>query len=159
MIYISSDHGGFKLKNILTKTLAELGYQVTDLGPTTLDLNDDYPIYVNKLALALKKDTEGRGIVLCRNGVGVCIMANKYNHIRCALSFDPAHAASTITDDNTNVLALPADYITPQQAAEIVGTWLNTKYTGELRHKRRLDEVKSFTSKLTDKLPESLQTQ
>ena len=146
MLYITSDHGGFDLKNEIVTNLRSQGVEVTDLGPNELNEADDYPEYTLKLIEKLKEDISdnNKGIVICRNGVGVSMLANKFNGIRTALSWNPEHAASSRNDDDTNVLALPADYIDSATAVQTVESWLNTAFSGDERHVNRLDTVKVF---------------
>jgi len=142
MIYLASDHGGFKLKEVIEKHLRDKGGDVIDLGPNKLDPTDDFPDFVIPLAHKVAENPENLGIVLCRNGVGVEVAANKVDGIRAALSWDPKHAASTRADDNSNVLALPADYLDEKKALDVLEAWLSTTYAGEERFDRRLDKIK-----------------
>ena len=144
MIYISSDHRGFDLKNYLVEKLTEKGYELTDLGPKDLDPNDDYPDYVKLAAQEVQKDDQNKGIVICKNGVGASITANKYKGIRAALSWDPKHAESSRNDDNSNVLSLPSGFITKEQALEITEKWLTTPFSNEERHFRRINKIKDI---------------
>lgn len=146
MLFISSDHGGFKLKNKIVAYLRAKDIALQDLGPIELNENDDYPIYVAKLAEKMRNAAEAKGILICRNGVGVSMFANKFSFIRAALSWNGQHAASSRTDDDTNVLALPADYISEEDAMKIVDTWLATPFSGDERHGRRLAEMKDLLS-------------
>lgn len=146
-VYISSDHGGFNLKSRLIDYLKSLNHEVIDLGPEKLNPTDDYPIYTEPLAEAVSKEKDTMGIVICRNGVGVSIVANKIDGIRCGLSFSKVHAQSMRKDDNTNVLALPADYISEVDAEEIVKTWLETPFKGEDKYVRRLKEIEELEEK------------
>lgn len=141
MIYIASDHGGFDLKNMLIEYLRSKEYDVTDMGPEKYDDNDDYPDYVIPAAEEVQKDKGNKAIVICRNGVGACIAANKLKGVRCALSWLPEHARSSRIDDNSNVLALPADYVSDEEAQIITDTWLITEFTEEPRHNRRLKKI------------------
>jgi ribose 5-phosphate isomerase B len=141
MVYIASDHGGFELKQKLVEYLVKMGFQYKDLGPFEYIADDDYPDYVKPLAENVAASSENCGIVICRNGVGVSMLANKFKGIRCALSWNPRHAASSRNDDNTNVLALPADYISPQEAEETVKSWLSTPFSNANRYIRRLKKV------------------
>lgn len=140
MIYITSDHGGLELKNYLVKSISEL----IDLGPTTLDPEDDYPDFIPPLVDKVLDDKENMGIVICRNGVGVSMTANKFKGIRATLSFSTKHAESSRRDDNTNVLALPSDYISNEEALEIVKTWLTTPFSNKERHVRRVAKVNNI---------------
>ncbi len=147
-VFISSDHQGYALKKDLKDFLLKDGFSVTDIGPENLDKNDDYPDYVEPLAIKVKDTPESRGIVICKNGVGVSIAANKFPGIRAALTWDSEHAVSSVLDDNANVLALPAYYITPATAKEIVKAWLNTTFVPQDRHIRRLKKVTDIETKL-----------
>lgn len=142
-VYLASDHGGFELKEKIKEHLIAQGKEVIDLGPTQLNPTDDFPDYAIPLAEKVAADEQSLGIVLCRNGAGVEVAANKIDGVRAVLSWDTKHAASTRADDNANVLALPADYIDSQKAFEVVDTWLTTPYQKEERFERRLNKIKS----------------
>ena len=141
MIYISSDHGGYGLKSYLVSELAKKGVVLTDIGPEKLDMEDDYPEFAALLAVKVTENPENKGILICRNGVGMSISANKYRGIRAALSWNPDHALSSRRDDDSNVLVLPADYISDEEALKIVDVWLNTPFKGEERFVRRLAKL------------------
>ena len=125
-IVISSDHGGFELKNKVAEFLRNKGHQVEDYGPKEFKGDDDYPDYVVPLVEIVSKDENALGILLCRNGVGVSMLANKFENIRAALSFTPSHAASARKDDNANVLTLGADYTNEEEAFSIVEAFIST---------------------------------
>src|SRR3990167_8197237 len=141
MIYLASDHGGFKLKEAIEKYLRNKGQEVIDIGPQKLDPTDDFPDFVIPLAKKVAEDPENLGVALCRNGVGVEVSANKIDGVRAALSWDPRHAASSRRDDNSNVLALPADYLDQKKAIEVLEAWLSTPYAREPRFERRLKKI------------------
>ena len=138
MIYIASDHGGFKLKEKIEEHLHSKGLQVQDLGPDRLDPTDDFPDFAVPVAKKVAENQGSLGVLLCRNGVGVEVAANKINGVRAALSWDPRHAASSRHDDNSNVLALPADYLDEKKAVEVLDAWLSTPYSKEARFERRI---------------------
>lgn len=149
-IHIASDHGGFELKNYLVAKLTDLGYQVTDLGPKEYNPEDDYPDTIKGLMDTLSqkvqkyeatKEVDTYAIIICRNGVGVSIMANKTKGVRCALSFSPEHAKSARQDDNANFLALPADYISKEVALQTALAFLETPFSNQERHVRRLKKT------------------
>jgi len=144
MLYIASDHGGFHLKNYLIKFLAEKGIEITDMGAQAFDENDDYPDFVIPVVRKLQENPNDRAILICRNGVGVSVAANRFKGIRTGLSWNSVHAASSRADDDTNVLALGADYINAIDAEEIVLSWLNTSFSGSERHKRRLEKIEAL---------------
>ena len=141
MIYLASDHGGFKLKEAIEKYLRNKGQEVIDIGPQKLDPTDDFPDFVIPLAKKVAESSENLGVALCRNGVGVEVSANKIDGVRAALSWDPKHAASSRRDDNSNVLALPADYLDQKKAIEVLEAWLSTPYAREPRFERRLKKI------------------
>jgi ribose 5-phosphate isomerase B len=144
MIYISSDHRGFELKKFLVEELEKEDIHIEDLGPKDINPEDDYPDYAKIVAEKIQENPENMGIVICANGVGISIAANKFDGVRAALSWNPVHAASTRNDDGANVLALPADYITKEEALITVQRWLTTNFSGEERHIRRLVKLASF---------------
>ena len=141
-IYIGSDHGGFKLKKELISYLQKK-FTIIDVGPHTLNPQDDYPDYVIPLAEKVSK-SRNLGIVICRNGQGVCIAANKVKGIRAVTGFSQKEAKKTRLDDNANVLALPADYLTQKEAKKIVMVWLKTSFSNATRHKRRLKKISKY---------------
>src|SRR3990167_990809 len=141
MIYIASDHGGFKLKEKIEEHLHSKGLQVQDLGPDRLDPTDDFPDFAIPVAKKVAENQGSLGVLLCRNGVGVEVAANKINGVRAALSWDPRHAASSRHDDNSNVLALPADYLDEKKAVEVLDAWLSTPYSKEVRFERRIKKI------------------
>ena len=145
MLYITSDHRGFQLKSEIVKFLKEQGVEVQDLGPYGLDESDDYPDYTLRLVEKLKEDIlVNKGIIICKNGVGVSMLANKFRDIRAALSWNPEHAVSSRLDDNSNILALPAAFINTNTALETVRAWLKEDFSGAERHRKRLDTVNNF---------------
>ena len=141
MIYISSDHRGLELKSYLTNALTTQGVGIVDLGPHTLDPEDDYPDYAKIVSKKIQEDPENMGILICANGVGMSIAANKFRGVRAALSWNPEHAQSSRTDDGANILVLPSNYITNEEALEVVQTWVSTNFSGEERHIRRLVKI------------------
>lgn len=142
VIYIGADHRGYKMKNTLIDYIKSKGYEVADMGAKTYDDSDDYPDYAKKVALNVSLEYENsRGIVICGSGVGVDVVANKFERIRCALIHNTDQAYDSRNDDDSNVLALPADYISIETAKKIVFTWLETPFSGESRHRRRIDKI------------------
>lgn len=140
-IYLASDHGGFKFKEIIEDYLKAKGFDVVDLGPEKLDPEDDFPDFAIPLAKKVSENENNLGILLCRNGVGVEVAANKIDGVRAALSWDPKHAASSRRDDNSNVLALPADYLSEKKVIEVLESWLSVSYEKKPRFERRLKKI------------------
>jgi len=145
MIYIGSDHRGYKLKETFKSYLQELGLVLEDLGAKELVPNDDYPDYALMVAQKVAENPdENRGILICGSGVGVDIVANKIKGVRSALCFDIKQAQASRNDDNTNVLSLSADFISEDLAKEIVKIWLETPFSGDDRHARRIEKIKKI---------------
>ena len=142
-IFIASDHGGFKLKKKLFVYLFNLGYTVEDFGPHQLNAKDDYPDYAFPLAQGVSK-SKNLGILICRNGQGMCIAANKVKGVRAVTGFSSKMIKSTRKDDNANVLCIPADYLSERAAKEIVKTFVKTKFSKATRHARRLNKIRKF---------------
>mgnify|MGYP001593086446 CR=1 FL=1 len=143
-VYIASDHGGFLIKSKVISFLKQKGYTVEDVGPSTLDPDDDYPDYAIPMAKKVAGDKNSLGIVACRNGQGVCIASNKVKGIRAVTGFSSQQAETTRKDDNANILCLPADYLSESEIKNIVSAWLGTDFSNAARHKRRLRKVSSL---------------
>jgi ribose 5-phosphate isomerase B len=142
MIYIASDHGGFKLKQQLLTVLRKQNVEFKDLGPTKYKDGDDYPDYAVKVAKQVSKNpVTNLGILLCRSGQGVCIVANKFSGVRAALVWNTEQAVLSRNDDMANVLCLPSDFINLKQATAIVKTWLDTPFSTDTRHMRRVQKI------------------
>jgi ribose 5-phosphate isomerase B len=147
MIYLGADHRGFELKERLKKRLVNEGLDVTDLGDETLNPGDDYVVYAHKVADAVANSPENRGILLCGSGAGVDMVANKVEGIRSALVFDEQRAIQSRQHEDANVISLPADTLDEEEAYRIVKAFLNTDFSGEERHKRRLQEMEEVEEK------------
>ena len=148
-IYIAADHRGFNLKNHLQNYLLALDYQVEDLGAARLTPDDDYPDYAFPLAQKVAQDKDSRGIIICGSGVGVDIAANKVKGVRCGLGFSEKQVAASRRDDDINILALAADYVTPEKAEQLVTAFLNTQFDPQPAHKRRLNKIAQYESSPT----------
>lgn len=139
MIAIACDHGGYALKETVKRHLLELGYEVRDFGTDSLD-SCDYPDYAAPAAQAVADGTCEKGIVICTTGIGVSIVANKINGIRCALCSDILSAEMTRRHNDTNMLAMGAGIVGSNLALAIVDKWLTTEFEGG-RHQRRVDKI------------------
>jgi ribose 5-phosphate isomerase B len=141
-IYIGDDHGGFNLKGQLETELKNDGYTVIDVGDEKLVAEDDYTDFARAVATQVAQDSAGRrGIVICRSGFGVDIAANKVKGIRAALAMSPDHIYQGRHDDDVNVLALAADFITPEDASKMVKVFLTTPFAKEERYTRRIKKI------------------
>ncbi|MDD5431242.1 MAG: RpiB/LacA/LacB family sugar-phosphate isomerase [Candidatus Pacebacteria bacterium] len=142
LIYIGTDHRGFNLKESLKKYLADLGYSIEDVGNEKYDESDDYPIFAKQVAEKVAKNLQNsKGVVICGSGAGADIVANKIQGIRSVLAISVEQAEATRSDDDTNVLALAADYTSEEDAKRILSSWLKMPFSGEEKHKKRLREI------------------
>ena len=139
MIAIGSDHGGYELKEELKKVLEEIGLKYKDYGAFSKD-RVDYPIIAKEVSRAVQTKECEKGILICRSGYGMAMVANKFKGIRSAPCFCTKAAQFSRLHNNTNVLSLGADYVTVDEAKEILNTWLDTEFEGG-RHQERLDLV------------------
>jgi ribose 5-phosphate isomerase B len=140
-IYIGADHRGFELKNKLVDFLRDQKYEVIDKGNTVYDKDDDYPVFAGAVARAVAQDPGARGIVVCGSGVGVDIVANKVSGIRSGLCETPEQAIAARRDDDINVLALAADFISEKTARAIAQAYAQTSFESNQRHLRRVDKI------------------
>ncbi|MEO6844005.1 MAG: RpiB/LacA/LacB family sugar-phosphate isomerase [Ginsengibacter sp.] len=140
-IGIACDHGGFDLKNILYDFLKEKGYEVKDFGAYELENTDDFPDFVVPLARAVAANELERGIAVCGSGVGAAVAANKISGVRAALIHDHFSAHQGVEDDAMNLLCLGGRVTAFAAAEELVLAFLNAKYIGAERHKRRLAKI------------------
>jgi ribose 5-phosphate isomerase B len=138
-IIIGSDHAGFRLKRAIKNYLKELGYENEDIG-TDSEESCDYPDFAYKVA-AKVAETGGRGIIICGTGIGSCIAANKVKGVRAALAFDEYTARMSREHNNSNVLCLGERTTREEMAKKIVKIWLETPFSNEGRHRRRVEKI------------------
>ena len=139
-IALGADHGGFSLKSELIERLRQ-DNEVLDLGAHVFDPTDDYPDFALAVAEAVSLGRVHRGIIICGSGVGACITANKVPGVRACLCHDIYSAHQGVEHDDMNVICLGARVIGIELAVEFVAAFLNATFTGEERHRRRLDKV------------------
>lgn len=140
MIALGSDHGGYDLKMEVIRYLEENNIAYKDFG--CLDKNScDYPEFGRAAAMAVANGECEKGIVICTTGIGISISANKVPGVRCALCADSLSAKMTRLHNNANVLALGAGIVGTNLALEIVETFLNTDFSNDERHIRRINKI------------------
>ena len=139
-IAIGCDHGALDLKNALVAHLKDKGYEVSDFGTYTA-ASCDYPEFAAAAAKAVACGECDKGIVLCTTGIGVSITANKVKGIRCALLSDLMSARLTREHNDTNMMALGAGVVGQMLALQIADTWLETEFSGDERHQRRINKL------------------
>jgi len=140
MIAIGCDHGGFYLKEEVVAHLKKRGFEVKDLG-TYSDASCDYPEFAKAAAKAVASGECEKGILICGTGIGVSITANKVKGIRCALCGDCFSAEATRQHNDANMLAMGARVAGPGLALKIVDTFLDTPFSGDERHVRRISMI------------------
>jgi ribose 5-phosphate isomerase B len=138
-IPIASDHAGFALKEKLASALAQLGYEVENLG-TSSEASTDYPDYAHPLAREISEGKAKRGVLLCGTGLGMSYVANRYPHVRAGVAWTPEVAKLAREHNDANVLVLPARFVSDDDALDILKTWLATPFEGG-RHERRVDKI------------------
>jgi ribose 5-phosphate isomerase B len=141
-IPIASDHAGVDMKNRLVAELKKLGYNPDDIGAKDPSKPDDYPDYAHPLAKEVSEGDVKRGILLCGSGVGMDIVANRYPGVRAALAWSPAIGELSRRHNDSNVLVLPARFMTDDQAVDTMKAWLDAKFEGG-RHERRVKKIDS----------------
>lgn len=143
MIAIGSDHGGFALKERVIQYLQEKGYEYEDKGCYS-KASVDYPEFGHAVAKAVADGSCEKGIVICTTGIGISISANKVPGVRCALCGDSFSAKMTRLHNDANVLAMGAGIVGENLALEIVETFLQTAFSGDERHQRRIDLIEKL---------------
>ena len=142
-ITIGSDHAGFELKTMLIEYLRQLGHELLDVG-TDSTRPVDYPDYAEAVALNILQGKSERAILICGSGVGASVAANKVPGIRAGLCHDGYSAHQGVEHDDMNVLVLGSRVIGPELAKDLCTTFLHARFTGEERHRRRLEKIHSI---------------
>src|SRR3954470_22816663 len=159
-VHLGSDHAGFELKERLVERLAELGHEAVDHGPQAYDAVDDYPPYVLRAAEGVAKDTGSLGIVIGGSGNGEAIAANKVKGIRCALAHSEDTAKLGREHNDANVVSVGARMHDEATAVRFVEVFLETPYSEDPRHTRRIDMLTSYEqSGVLPALPEARQSE
>lgn len=139
IVPMASDHAGFELKEMLKTYLQDKGFQVEDMGCYS-NQSVDYPDFIHPLAKAINQGEYDFAFIMCGSGNGVSMVANKYPNVRCALCWREEIAELAKQHNNANIIALPARFITFEQAKAIVDAYLNAEFQGG-RHQRRVDKI------------------
>ena len=139
-IAIGNDHAAVDLKFHVAKYLESKGYEVIDLGTKTPD-RCDYPVYGQRVGQAVVNGEADYGVLICGTGIGISITANKVPGIRCALCSDCFSAEATRLHNDANMLALGGRVVGEGLALKIVDTFLDTPFSGDERHMRRIAKI------------------
>jgi ribose 5-phosphate isomerase B len=143
-VYLGSDHAGFELKSRLIEWLETQGHEPVDCGPAAYDDRDDYPPYVMKAASSTIADPGSLGIVIGGSGNGEQIAANKIRGVRAALAWSEETAQLARLHNNANVLSLGARMHPVEVAITFASTFIDTEFSGEPRHARRIDMISDY---------------
>lgn len=139
-IALAADHGGFELKQTLKASLVSQGHEVFDFGPDHFDKQDDYPDFGKPAALAVAQGKADRAILMCNNGIGMSILANKNPGVRAAVVYNENSARDTREHHDSNVLCLGGQEFPPERLLGFIDIWLKTAFAGG-RHERRMDKI------------------
>ncbi len=144
MIAIGCDHGGYSLKQEIIKFLADNGYEYKDFGCFSEE-SCDYPIYAAAVAKAVQSNQCERGIIICGTGIGVSMVANRFEGVRAALCGDCFSAKATREHNNANILTVGARVTGAGLATEITRIFLETPFSNDERHIRRIEMIDAIT--------------
>lgn len=142
-IPIGADHAGFQLKERLKRELADLGYEVQDVG-TDSSASVDYPDFAHQVAGRVERGEASRGVLLCGTGLGMSYAANRHPGVRAAVAWSPEIARLAREHNDANVLVLPSRFLGEEESVEILKTWLTTPFEGG-RHVRRVEKIEPET--------------
>ncbi len=145
-VILASDHAGLRLKEKVKKYLAKKKIEYEDLGTGSFT-SVDYPDYALKVAEKVAKNKNTRGILVCGTGTGMTIAANKVKGIRAVAAYDAYSAKMSRIDNDTNVLGLRGRFFPLEKVKKIITVWLDTSFSGEKRHKRRIKIIRDYEMK------------
>lgn len=143
-VYLASDHAGFDLKEKVKNYLSSQNYEVEDCGDFAPTPNDDYPIFIAKAAEQVSNNPLAVGIVFGKSGAGEEIVANKFKNVRAVLGFSEENVRLSRLHNDANILSLGSEFVDEQKTLVLVKIFLETKFSNEERHTRRIDEIKKI---------------
>lgn len=138
-IALAADHAGYEEKENIKRTLDELGIEYVDMGTASTD-SVDYPDYAKKVAEAVSQGETEQGLLVCGSGTGMAIAANKIKGVRAAVAWNEEIARLAREHNDANVLALPARFMSPDEAVKVVTAWFGADFEGG-RHERRVEKI------------------
>lgn len=140
-IYLATDHAAFELKEYVKNELANGGYDVEDCGALQFDPHDDYPDLIKIAALKVSGDPGSFGVVFGKSGAGEAIVANKINGVRAVIAFNEENVRLSREHNNANVISIGSQFVTNEQAIMLIKLFINTAFTNEERHLRRIEKI------------------
>ncbi|MBI3109788.1 RpiB/LacA/LacB family sugar-phosphate isomerase [Candidatus Daviesbacteria bacterium] len=157
MVYLATDHAGFELKEKVKEFLKKEGYEVEDFGAHEFNKDDDYPDFISKAAEAVSKDPNSKAIIFGHSGQGEAMVANKFPNIRAAVFYGNAEMIPLTREHNdANILSLGARFLTEDEAFEAVKLWLETPFTEEERHVRRIEKISKLDTGVLKKIEKNI---
>jgi len=142
-VIVGADHGGYVYKEEIKSWLVGQGYEVTDVGTSDFNENDDFVDFA-KAAVKENLNDEDRIILFCRNGFGMSIVANRFSRIRCGLAFDIEAVRKGRIDDDINCLSIPADYFDIENIKKMIEVFLSTEFSNDEKYKRRVMKIENL---------------
>ncbi|MFQ6037726.1 MAG: ribose 5-phosphate isomerase B [Candidatus Aminicenantales bacterium] len=145
-VILGSDHAGYHLKERVKQYLRRRKIAFEDMG-TGSPAPADYPDFAFRVAEKVARNPSYRGILICGTGAGMTIAANKVKGIRAVAAYDTYSARMSRSDNDTNVLGLRGRFFPYEKARKIISVWLKTPFSGKVRHRRRLEKIRSYEEK------------
>lgn len=143
-IFLGADHKGYELKEKIATWLFDLDYDFEDLGADHMDTTDDYTKFAADVASMVAKRPHSKGVLLCGSGVGVEVVANKFDGIRAAIGKNVLQVKAGRSDDDMNVLVIASDFTIEKEAKAMLIAFIETKFDGAARHEKRLEEIEKI---------------
>lgn len=145
-MYLATDHAGFELKEKIKEFLIRDGYEIEDFGAASFDPEDDYPDFISQAAEAVSKDPTSKAIIFGGSGQGEAIVANKFSRVRAAVYYGKVEEMPKLTrqHNDSNILSLGARFLTNEEAIDAVKLFLETPFSEEPRHVRRIEKIQKI---------------
>ncbi len=140
-IYLATDHAAFELKEYVKNELKNGGYDVEDCGAFQFDPHDDYPDLIKIAAQKVGENPGSFGVVFGKSGTGEAIVANKINGVRAVIAFNEENVRLSREHNDANVISIGSQFVTNEQAVMFIKLFINTAFTNEERHVRRIDKI------------------
>ncbi len=140
-IYLATDHAAYELKEYIKKGLSAGGYEIEDCGAHSFDPNDDYPDIIKIAAQKVAAESGSYGVVFGKSGTGEAIVANKIKGVRAVIAFNEENVRLSREHNNCNVISIGSQFVTNEQAVQLIRLFVNTKFSDEERHQRRVDKI------------------
>ncbi|MES2224121.1 MAG: RpiB/LacA/LacB family sugar-phosphate isomerase [Patescibacteria group bacterium] len=147
-IFFASDHAGFEFKNALVEYVKTLGFDAIDKGNTTFEALDDYPDFISLAAREVSQDPSAKGVVIGGSGQGEAIVANRFPNVRAALWYGGNMDIVKLSREHNdaNVLSLGARFVSIDEAKQALKLWIDTPFSGDERHQRRIDKIENLNN-------------